>query len=60
MTLPYAEVVEQVTRSQARVEAPWRTPVTARELPILRWRELEIHHVDLATGDLPALPAWPF
>lgn len=28
----------------------WRRPVTAGELPVLRWRELEIHHVDLDSG----------
>ncbi|GAA4490700.1 maleylpyruvate isomerase family mycothiol-dependent enzyme [Rhodococcus olei] len=29
---------------------PWRKPVRARDLPVLRWRELEIHHVDLDLG----------
>jgi maleylpyruvate isomerase len=28
----------------------WRTPVPARFIPALRWRELEIHHLDLAVG----------
>jgi maleylpyruvate isomerase len=28
----------------------WRRPVSARELPALRWRELEIHHLDLDVG----------
>jgi maleylpyruvate isomerase len=28
----------------------WRRPISARDLPTLRWRELEIHLVDLAVG----------
>ncbi|MFC9788172.1 maleylpyruvate isomerase family mycothiol-dependent enzyme [Rhodococcus sp. NPDC127528] len=28
----------------------WRRPVPAAEVPVLRWRELEIHHVDLDLG----------
>jgi maleylpyruvate isomerase len=28
----------------------WRRPVTARDLPVMRWNELEIHHLDLAAG----------
>jgi maleylpyruvate isomerase len=28
----------------------WRKPITARDLPMLRWRELEIHLVDLDVG----------
>lgn len=36
---------------------PWRRPVTARDLPVLRWRELEIHHLDLDVGY--ACTDWP-
>lgn len=35
----------------------WRRPVEARFLPQLRWRELEIHHVDLGLGYTAA--DWP-
>lgn len=28
----------------------WRKPVTARDIPLLRWHELEIHHLDLGLG----------
>lgn len=28
----------------------WRRPITARDLPTLRWREVEIHHLDLDLG----------
>ncbi|TQF75037.1 maleylpyruvate isomerase family mycothiol-dependent enzyme [Rhodococcus spelaei] len=28
----------------------WRKPVAARDVPVLRWRELEIHHLDLGLG----------
>ncbi|MDG3008912.1 maleylpyruvate isomerase family mycothiol-dependent enzyme [Rhodococcus sp. D2-41] len=35
----------------------WRKPVTARGVPVLRWRELEIHHVDLGLGYTVA--DWP-
>ncbi|MFF0814592.1 maleylpyruvate isomerase family mycothiol-dependent enzyme [Rhodococcus sp. NPDC003318] len=35
-----------------RLDSPvtWRKPVTARDIPTLRWRELEIHHLDLDAG----------
>lgn len=35
----------------------WRKPITARELPVFRWRELEIHLVDLDLGYTTA--DWP-
>lgn len=35
----------------------WRRPVEASFLPHLRWRELEIHHVDLGIGYTAA--DWP-
>lgn len=31
----------------------WRMPVFASDLPRLRWREVEIHHVDLSIGYTP-------
>ncbi len=39
------------------VPVQWRTPVTARDLVRLRWREVEIHHIDLDLGYTPA--DWP-
>jgi len=39
------------------VPVQWRTPVVARDLVRLRWREVEIHHVDLDLGYTPA--HWP-
>lgn len=35
----------------------WRKAVTAQFIPVLRWRELEIHHADLGLGYTPA--DWP-
>ncbi|HST49832.1 maleylpyruvate isomerase family mycothiol-dependent enzyme [Jatrophihabitans sp.] len=35
----------------------WRKPVAARDLVTLRWREVEIHHLDLDLGHTPA--DWP-
>lgn len=35
----------------------WRRPIAARHLPLLRWRELEIHHVDLGLAYTPV--DWP-
>ncbi|GAA4822254.1 maleylpyruvate isomerase N-terminal domain-containing protein [Tomitella cavernea] len=32
----------------------WKHTVPARMIPVLRWRELEIHHVDLGLGYTPA------
>jgi maleylpyruvate isomerase len=28
----------------------WRRPITAGDLPMLRWKEVEIHHLDLGLG----------
>ncbi len=39
------------------VEVRWRRPLAARELVNLRWREVEIHHVDLGLGYTAA--DWP-
>jgi maleylpyruvate isomerase len=35
----------------------WRKPVLARDLAVLRWREVEIHHLDLDLGYTAA--QWP-
>lgn len=35
----------------------WRRPLAARELPSLRWKEIEIHHVDLGLDYTAA--DWP-
>lgn len=35
----------------------WRRPILARELPVLRWREVEIHHLDLGLDYTAA--DWP-
>ncbi len=45
--------------SEDRFETPvnYRKPVTARDIPVLRWRELEIHRVDLGL-DYTAVD-WP-
>jgi maleylpyruvate isomerase len=39
------------------VPVRWRKPITARELVSLRWKEIEIHHVDLGLGYTAA--DWP-
>jgi maleylpyruvate isomerase len=35
----------------------WRRPITARDLATMRWREIEIHHLDLDLGYSAA--DWP-
>lgn len=47
----------KVPTNKLDVQVRWRRTVSARLLPILRWRELEIHHVDLGVGYTPA--DWP-
>lgn len=42
--------LEALTESQWGATVAWRRPVTAAFLPELRWRELEIHHLDLNIG----------
>jgi len=39
------------------VPVRWRKPITARDLVVLRWREIEIHHLDLDLGYTAA--DWP-
>jgi maleylpyruvate isomerase len=46
-----------LTEDVLDVPVRWRKPITARELPGLRWKEVEIHHVDLRLGYTPA--DWP-
>jgi maleylpyruvate isomerase len=62
---PVSELRDDVHRSTAELEAAWAamTPVSwdgnglshgrpwpCRAMPYFRWREVEIHHVDLGTG----------
>ncbi len=62
---PVAALVEDVTHSADRLEAVWvtATPATwagygltagtiwpSQELPFHRWREVEVHHVDMGVG----------
>ena len=42
--------MKKLTQDMLDTPVKWRKPITARDLPMLRWRELEIHHVDLAVG----------
>ena len=46
-----------VTPDRYGTTVPWRRPGPASHLPVLRWRELEIHHVDLGVGYTPS--DWP-
>ena len=39
------------------ITVAWRKPLPARELASLRWKEIEIHHLDLAVGYTAA--DWP-
>lgn len=49
--------LREITADRYETPVNWRKPVTAWDVPVLRWRELEIHHVDLgldhAVGDWP-------
>jgi len=69
---PAALLVDDVTSSTARLEETWSaSPPEAwaghglargrrwdcRDLPFHRWREVELHHVDLGLGHAPA--DWP-
>jgi len=46
-----------LTEDVLDVPVKWRRPIVARELPVLRWREVEIHHLDLDLGYTAA--DWP-
>ena len=67
-----AELLDDTLRSIAELEAAWAAmtpeawngnglshgrPWPCRAMPYFRWREVEIHHVDLGTGYDPA--DWP-
>ena len=68
---PASALVTDVVESAARLEAAWSPPVDwnrrsrettgtvlpARDLPAMRWREVEVHVVDLGVGVEPA--DWP-
>ncbi|MCX5043413.1 maleylpyruvate isomerase family mycothiol-dependent enzyme [Aldersonia sp. NBC_00410] len=47
----------EITEDLFDTPIAWRMPIVARDLPVLRWRELEIHHVDLGLGYTP--DDWP-
>ncbi|MFD4180612.1 maleylpyruvate isomerase family mycothiol-dependent enzyme [Rhodococcus sp. NPDC058514] len=44
------ESLRRIGPDQLDTPVLWRKPVTARDVPVLRWCELEIHHLDLGTG----------
>ncbi|HEY5853298.1 MAG TPA: maleylpyruvate isomerase family mycothiol-dependent enzyme [Aldersonia sp.] len=52
-----ARALAQIPADRLDTEIAWRRPVTAYDLPLLRWRELEIHHIDL--GLAYSLADWP-
>lgn len=70
---PAAELVADVRSSNAALEARWADasepawageglgaiagPIAIADLPFRRWREVEVHHVDLGLGYVPA--DWP-
>jgi maleylpyruvate isomerase len=70
---PAAELVADVRASNAAIEARWADaselawtgeglgaiagPIAIADLPFRRWREVEVHHVDLGLGHVPA--DWP-
>jgi maleylpyruvate isomerase len=66
------ELLEDMLRSMAELESAWATmtplawdrhglsrghPWPCRTMPYFRWREVEIHHVDMGTGYEPE--QWP-
>lgn len=44
------EVLPEIGPELLETPIRWRRPVTADLLPTLRWREIEIHYVDLGVG----------
>lgn len=42
--------LRQIGEDRYEMPVNYRKPATVRDIPILRWRELEIHHVDLGLG----------
>ncbi|MCQ4119619.1 maleylpyruvate isomerase N-terminal domain-containing protein [Rhodococcus tibetensis] len=51
------ESLRDITADRYATPVNWRKPVTAGDVPVLRWRELEIHHVDLGLDY--AVDDWP-
>lgn len=51
------ETMAAIPAAALETRVRWKHTVPARMLPVLRWRELEIHHADLALGYTPA--DWP-
>lgn len=70
---PAAEIIDDVRASSVRLDATWSdlgddvwqrhglridgSPLPCRVLPAGRWRELELHHLDLGLGY--AISDWP-
>ena len=51
------ESLRRITEDLYETPVNWRRRVPVRQVPVLRWRELEIHHVDLGLGYSAA--DWP-
>ncbi|MFF2113032.1 hypothetical protein CJ179_42005 [Rhodococcus sp. ACS1] len=51
------ESLRGITEDLYETPVNWRQRVPARQVPVLRWRELEIHHVDLGLDYTAA--DWP-
>ena len=51
------ESLRRITEDLYETPVNWRQRVPVRQVPVLRWRELEIHHVDLGLGYSAA--DWP-
>lgn len=44
------DALAEMPADRLETPVPWRKPVLARDLPILRWNEIEIHLTDLDFG----------
>jgi maleylpyruvate isomerase len=42
--------LRRLPREVLNTPVAWRKPITAGDLAMLRWKEIEIHHVDLGLG----------
>ena len=51
------ESLRGITEDLYETPVNWRQQVPARQVPVMRWRELEIHHVDLGLDYTAA--DWP-
>ncbi|AOW95215.1 hypothetical protein BFN03_18235 [Rhodococcus sp. WMMA185] len=49
-----------ISEDRFEILVNWRKSVSARDIPVLRWRELEIHHVDLGLDYTAADWPWAF